>query len=347
MNKKFRYLLVAAMVFIIALVACEHKLTGIKVAQLQADGTEAPIINAGETAEFHVYGYMDNYGDRSNERLIMVMLAPKCWDVRNRATVTYVADGVSDGVTVMTMSAIPEETLPKNGGGATWHQRCYSKYGVGSNVLNDMEWVAFWSDDLWQLSNGEKSNYDITIKLPVDMQNLRCRLSFIINSVDDGLSWDTAYYGMAESEPFRVINGEGAEIDYSSFHFNAAEPMESTQNDIITFSFNAEVGANNLLGGDVYFEAKATTTDGAVYVVNEKSESTLMKKLDYSPTYKKTIWPGGFFAIPDGKIISKIEYRFTDVSGDYIVDKYVDNVVSGEADLGEPDTWFELSMAKQ
>lgn len=348
MNKKFKYLLTAAIVFIVALVACEHSLKEIKVAQPQPDGTEAPIINAGETAEFHVKGYVDNYGDRSNERLIMVMLAPKYWDIRNNAVVTYVADGVSDGVTALTMSAIPEESLPKNGGGATWHQRCYSKYGVGSNVLNDMEWVAFWSDDIWTLSNGEKSNYDITIKLPIAMQNLRARLSFIVNSLDDGLSWDTTMFGMAESEPFRVINGEGAEIDFAAFHFNAVEPMESTQDDIVTFTFNGEVGANDLLGGDVYLQAKAYDEDGIVIgEVTEPTEDNLMKKEEFSATYKKTIWPAGFFNIPEGKTINKIEYRFTNLDKSVIVDKYEDNIVSGEANPGEPGTWFEMGMAKE
>ncbi|MCS2387220.1 DUF4961 domain-containing protein [Bacteroides thetaiotaomicron] len=65
----------------------------------------------------------------------------------------------------------------------------------------------------------------------------------------------------------------------------------------------------------MYIEATAYTIEGKIYTVNEKSAKTLMKRETKLPRYNVTLWPGGFFNIPDGETISRIEYIFTNEDG--------------------------------
>lgn len=349
MKKIYKYLIATSVLMIAILSACVY-LDSIEVDQPQDDGSMAPIIDAGKTATFVINGHIENAEDGHNdgERLIIAMLAPKSWDIRKNAVVTYQCDVLTDWDNVWTMSPIPLEMLPKNSPG-TWSEALYNRFGIGPNVLNDMEWVAFHTDNLWDIVNGQKPKYRVEIKLPIaeDAQNLRARLGFFVNIDDDGLSQDGARFKTVYSDPFVVQNGAGVEIDYVNYHLFSVDPMTAKQDDFITFSFVGDTYVNDLVDNncDVYFSAIATTETGNKYEVDEKTEKTLMKKEEFSNTHKKTIWPAGFFNIPEGETIVKIEYRFTDESGAYIVDKSVDDYNCGLASVdGE---YFTLSMAKE
>ena len=112
---------------------------------------EEPIywVKAGEVATFTVKGHIDAAGGET-KRFLVAILVPKSWNARENTTVTYIADGVEDGVTSLPMSPVDTKLVPKNAT-VPWAELLMAEYGVSTNVLNDMEWVAFRTDKIYSI----------------------------------------------------------------------------------------------------------------------------------------------------------------------------------------------------
>ena len=338
--KRIYKIIIAVVAVCIAVFASCVYLDSIDVKQPQGDGSMAAKINAGEIATFVMNGHIEVAGDQVqyDDRLIFAILVPKAWKLlENNPQVTYRTTVLETWETVSTMSPIPDTQSPKNMQGYTWPDALMERFGVGTNVLNDMEWVAFKSDKGYHLNNGDKPYFEVTVKCYVGMQNLRARLGFFINRDDDGLSQDDRYFKASFSDPFTVENGTGTYIDFCTYHYNAVEPLESNQNDFITFSFIGSAHLNDLSAtGEVYFNAVAHTDAGNTYEVMARDASTLMKRENsYSSTYKKTIWPAGYFGIPEGETITKIEYQFVNADGTIVINKTADDIAGDEPEIIE------------
>ena len=338
--KRIYKIIIAVVAVCIAVFASCVYLDSIDVKQPQGDGTMAAKINAGEIATFVMNGHIEVAGDQVqyDDRLIFAILVPKAWKLlENNPQVTYRTTVLETWETVSTMSPIPDTQSPKNMQGYTWPDALMERFGVGTNVLNDMEWVAFKSDKGYHLNNGDKPYFEVTVKCYVGMQNLRARLGFFINRDDDGLSQDDRYFKASFSDPFTVENGTGTYIDFCTYHYNAVEPLESNQNDFITFSFIGSAHINDLSAtGEVYFNAVAHTDAGNTYEVMARDASTLMKRENsYSSTYKKTIWPAGYFGVPEGETITKIEYQFVNADGTIVINKTADDIAGDEPEIIE------------
>ena len=339
MKRIYKIIFAVVAVCIAVFASCVY-LDSIDVKQPQGDGTMAAKINAGEIATFVMNGHIEVAGDQVqyDDRLIFAILVPKAWKLlENNPQVTYRTTVLETWETVSTMSPIPDTQSPKNMQGYTWPDALMERFGVGTNVLNDMEWVAFKSDKGYHLNNGDKPYFEVTVKCYVGMQNLRARLGFFINRDDDGLSQDDRYFKASFSDPFTVENGTGTYIDFCTYHYNAVEPLESNQNDFITFSFIGSAHLNDLSAtGEVYFNAVAHTDAGNTYEVMARDASTLMKRENsYSSTYKKTIWPAGYFGIPEGETITKIEYQFVNADGTIVINKRADDIACDEPEIIE------------
>ena len=339
MKRIYKIIFAVVAVCIAVFASCVY-LDSIDVKQPQGDGTMAAKINAGEIATFVMNGHIEVAGDQVqyDDRLVFAILVPKAWKLlENNPQVTYRTTVLETWETVSTMSPIPDTQSPKNMQGYTWPDALMERFGVGTNVLNDMEWVAFKSDKGYHLNNGDKPYFEVTVKCYVGMQNLRARLGFFINRDDDGLSQDDRYFKASFSDPFTVENGTGTYIDFCTYHYNAVEPLESNQNDFITFSFIGSAHINDLSAtGEVYFNAVAHTDAGNTYEVMARDASTLMKRENsYSSTYKKTIWPAGYFGVPEGETITKIEYQFVNADGTIVINKTADDIAGDEPEIIE------------
>ena len=338
--KRIYKIIIAVVAVCIAVFASCVYLDSIDVKQPQGDGSMAAKIDAGQIATFVMNGHIEVAGDQVqyDDRLIFAILVPKAWKLlENNPQVTYRTTVLETWETVSTMSPIPDTQSPKNMQGYTWPDALMERFGVGTNVLNDMEWVAFKSDKGYHLNNGDKPYFEVTVKCYVGMQNLRARLGFFINRDDDGLSQDDRYFKASFSDPFTVENGTGTYIDFCTYHYNAVEPLESNQNDFITFSFIGSAHLNDLSAtGEVYFNAVAHTDAGNTYEVMARDASTLMKRENsYSSTYKKTIWPAGYFGVPEGETITKIEYQFVNADGTIVINKTADDIAGDEPEIIE------------
>ncbi|MDL2257117.1 DUF4961 domain-containing protein [Bacteroidales bacterium OttesenSCG-928-I14] len=318
-NRKF-YLSSSILTLSLALVlfGCVF-LDSIDILQLQSDGSMAPISKANTEATFTLEGNITCQEDHNDVQFVVSFLAPKSWKVRENATVTYKTTLHTDTEEILTMTSIPLSSVPVNGGGRTWGEALMQEYGVGPNVLSDMEWITFQTDKKWSIQNGDKPSYTIYIKTNVGKLNIKAYLGFFVNHTDDGISTSSDHKKVKFSEePFEVIEGEGLTIDFSTEHYSKVQPLASLQDDFVTFSFNGGIFENDLVACDeIYLEAKAYSVDEndnktLIAEITEKSDKTILNKESvYSQTFSKTVWPTNFFNIPDGIEIGRIEFIFT------------------------------------
>ena len=334
-NRKIKHFAAIVVAFAAVAVAC-MELKTINIDQPQPDGTMAPRIKAGEVATFvmgcELNAQADHLGGR---KLIVGILAPRDWDIAKNIVMTAQASAGLDPETIYEFEALTSATLPKNKQ-QTWPDLLMEKMGMGPNLYNDMEWVAFQCKTAVPITNGDKFVYDVTIKCKVGMSNLKACLGFYINHDDDGHSGDTAHYKCVFSDPFTVYGGEGEEIDYTKVRFNSVVPSRALENDLITFTFNGEAFDNDLVRCDkIYFTGTAIAEDGTTYTCASKKE---MKKEDFTDVYNCTVWPRKFFNVPADKTIVAVKYEFVNADGSTHLNKWEEEKISG----GTPDESIPL-----
>lgn len=315
----------AALVILIPLIlfGCSFIIKTFSILQENEDGELVSYVKAGKVATFKFSGTISIDGSGTNESFIVSFLVPRSWKARENSTVTFTEDKFKPGEDNK-MILIPESEQP-SGKGMSWAAALKKKYGVGLNVLSDMEWVTYKSDPYPEV--GGTINYTVTIKCKSGMSNLKFKPSFFINHSSDGLGTDNQHFGeMDVKDCFEVVDGQGSVIDFCSTHYYQINPLSSLQDDFVTFTFQGDVYTNELIKADkVYFEATAYTEEGNKYTVSEKSTKTLMKREEKLPRYNTTIWPAGFFDIPEGETISYIEYVFTNADGTVKITQSDDN----------------------
>ena len=327
----------------IILIACHLSIVSVDINQPQPDGSMAPRIQAGETAVFRIHCDSESNDNRADEQVfVFSVLAPKNWKVRENAEITYTMTELSDGVTQHPMVPFGVNESPVQMSGYTWAEALLDRYGIGNNILNDMEWVTFKGAESFPLANGNKPVIDVTVKVPVPNVNQRASLGFFINTVQDGMTGDSQYFDAFFTEPFTIYGGQGNLTDFCSYHFYSVEPTKALQNDIVTFSFVGNAYDNDLAGGDVYLRMTANLTNGTTY----ETKLLMSYPEEDSETYNVTVWPAGAFEeLQPGDIISSIDYAFTNADGSIVIDLTKDLEMSGEAVNPDEREPFNLELS--
>lgn len=313
-------------------------LDGYSIAQIGPDGKEVYYAQAGEEATFTVNGHIEariQGNDGVTTNFVFAMLVPKDWEMPKYAKVTYKTDLADDREKELPMVVMPSTSLPKQGGGRTWAQCLMSEYGVGPNVLDDMEWVVFQTAQKWTILNNQDPTYRIYVHTKMGRKNLKCKLGFFVNHTDDGFGGGTDHKKVTfASECFEVVGGQGMTLDFCNNHYNKMSPMAALQNDYVTLSFVGDAADNALAEqGVVYLQGRAYTTDGKVYAMTERNANTLMRRPNtLTKTFTLTIWPTGFFGVPNDEQIDHIEYWFCNADGTVTITQSDDNFVQ----LGTP-----------
>ena len=311
-----------------AFFACTY-LDSVNIDQPQPDGSMAPKVKVGETATFVMQGRFETNEDHPEGRnLVIAMLAPRDWNIAKNCVLTFRGTEVVDWDEINTMSVIPSTASPKNMPGYTWPEALMERFGLGPNRYNDMEWVAWQADKALPVFNGTHAKYEVTIKCKVSQQNLRANIGFFVNNIGDGLTTDDKYFKYAFSDSqFEVYGGIGETIDFGKVRFNTTEPTRAIQDDIITYTFSGDAYSNDLIKEpEIFFQAKAFTAEGNEY----QADKLKMERANtFTHNYSCTIWPAGFFNIPDGETITKIEYIFTNADGSVVVNKSLDDKMGG------------------
>jgi hypothetical protein len=244
-------------------------------------------------------------------KLMIAVLVPKIWKIAQKGTATFTSD-ISTGVQQMTV--IPAGTPAPNANGLDWPTNLATKIGSGGNLINDWEWVAFYSNSTYTLGDNATVHATVSLRLPTTEDNIAFKLGYAVANSTDGLS-GTDYYGTYFFQGCFAVNGTGDLIDFCNPQLAAVEPRTSSDNDIITIGFDAGVAANLLdKVPEIYLCATGITTTGDSIKVCNTTAGSKLTSLG-AGRWRTDIWPRKFFLLSDNQQLERIAYYFTDATG--------------------------------
>ncbi|NTS42596.1 DUF4961 domain-containing protein [Flavisolibacter sp. BT320] len=248
--------------------------------------------------------------EAQTSKFMVAVLVPKVWNARRNTTVTFTSDITSGD---QRMSVIPEGTPEPKGSGMDWPTLISTKVGNGGNLINDYEWVAFFSDAAYRVEGNKTVKVQVKIRTRVSDDNLSFKLGYCVANSTDGLS-GTDRYGTYFTSCFRV-EGSGDLIDFCNPQLASIEPRTSLDNDIITLNFDSKV-SDNLLSDvtDIYLCATGITTAGERIDVCLQNAQSKMNPAGVG-RFQKDIWPRQFFSLKPAQTLRSLEYYFTDATG--------------------------------
>jgi hypothetical protein len=270
--------------------------------------TQALTVKSGDTLTAVVKAWMDPYYNHPQSRLIIGFMAPRSWNARQNMRMTYTS-GIGNG----TMSPVADDATPK-GSSQKWPEAIIEKLGIGGNYINDVEWIVFQSDKAYDMSDLPEINADVTIKVKAGPQNLRVKLGYFSASSQMELS-EPKFYGKWFSDCLEVTDGTGALIDFCSPQISNIDPAQSTDNEILTIKYDEDAIATNLSGAEkVFLCAKGITTANEVIEVCTQSTVSAFKPQG-AKKWRLDIWPRKYFNLTETQTLDRMEYYFTDATG--------------------------------
>lgn len=291
----------------VVLACCGEVITGV----VQQDTA-----TVGSTVPITVHVSIPTVGNGGPDYFIFGFLVPKGWKASQNTTITYTSP-MGNG----NMMLIPTTSLAKNGGGLNWPDYMKKTFGIGGNLIDDMEWVAYQSDKAYSHSNNVELKGDLNIKIKVgaDNNNTLVKLGYVITDSGNGFTSDNngTYYSVKIMPCFQLTGGTGDMVDFCNPQLTTVNPPKSLDNDFVTLTFDGTVTTTSLSGADVvYLCATAYTSDGKSITVCDQSDKTKMVQTPAgSNRYQITLWPRSFFGITDNQTITRMEYFLTDKSG--------------------------------
>jgi Domain of unknown function (DUF4961) len=278
------------------------------------DGVDEPsAAKAGQEMTITMHNRLDVAdGGRSNVRLIIGFLAPKSWAATNTSVITYTTTSYGNGKMVPIPSSITT-------GGLTWPAALKNRFGMGGNYMtDDLEWVVFWTEQAYNVPQGVKDKIDVTMVIKPGPENTQFKTGYFLGTSSEGLSdvfGSNNVYKCQFKDCFSITEGQGDIIDFCNPQIAAVTPGVATDNDFLTLSFDPDVVPTALNGvGNIYLCAKGYTSNGQVLEVCTATDNTKLKSYTGNKS-AITLWPRGYFNIPEGQTLTKIEYFFTDATG--------------------------------
>ncbi|MBS7564734.1 DUF4961 domain-containing protein [Mucilaginibacter sp. Bleaf8] len=300
---------VCAFIILAIILAC----CGEEIASVDQPSTA----KVGSTVPITVNINIPTQGDGGPDYLIFGFLVPKGWQTSKNATITYSGPRGSGNMTL-----IPTTTLAKNGGGLNWPDYMKKTFGIGANLIDDMEWVAYQSDKSFTHGGNETitGKLNIQIKVGADNNNTLVKLGYCISDTGNGFTsneFGTYYSVKLMTDCFELTGGTGDMVDFCNPQLTTVNPPKSLDNDFVTLTFDGTVAATQLSGAqNVYLCATAYTNDGKTVTVCEQTDKTRMVQLPAgSKKYQITFWPKSFFGVTDAQTIVKMEYFINSADG--------------------------------
>lgn len=269
-------------------------------------------IVAGDSAKFHLYlqWQLTNF-DRSH-KLVFGMCVPKSWNASENTKMSLlcsVGSGSPEG-----MSPMPEANIDPSSG-KPWAESFRLKFGNGPNYIDQLEWVIFVSDNVYNVPNQTSPFGDIFISIKTSTDNLQFKPGFAFCEDGDGLSDGFPYYYGNNWGTCLTAQGEGDLQDFCNPAVGFAEPSTSTKSDILTFKYDANIDTLPLKDeSEVYFCAIAYTSDGQIINKCIQESSSKLVLWDFKK-WRIDIWPEKYFGLTDGQELTRLEYYFTDKTG--------------------------------
>lgn len=241
---------------------------------------------------------------------MVAVLVPKVWKVAQNGTVTFTSD-ISSGD--QAMSVIPAGQPAPQGGGMDWPTLLATKIGNGGNLLPDYEWVAFYSNTSYSVDANATIHATVSIKIKTSPDNLQFKLGYCVANSTDGLS-SSDRYATAFPGCFQSI-GTGDLIDFCYPQISTVDPRTSTDNDIVTVTFDGGVQSTKLdNASQVYLCVSGITDKGDSLSACIQTDATKMTSLGLNK-WQKDIWPRKLFNLTDNEHLTGLRYFFTDAAG--------------------------------
>ncbi|MEO6150850.1 MAG: DUF4961 domain-containing protein [Mucilaginibacter sp.] len=312
------WMLCAVMVIGVAITFCTTKITSVEEPSTAVIGET---INVKLTVDFTAVinldpPYLANY--------VVAILAPKGWKIAENTAITYTSNKGNGKMRLLDPTRL-EPTQANNG--LTWPQSLKSKFGIGGNLVDDVEWVAFESETQYPFANGDnlQAVVNIQMKVGADNNTTLTRLGYVVCDSKDGILVGVGTTGVAYASYFGgcLTVGGGTTGDVLNFcdpQLASVDPPKAVDNDLLTFKFDSNVQSTLLDGNDdVHLCIDATITDtgsGATHTVQvcDGSEKTKLKKIS-AGKYGLTIWPQGFFGLTETEVITRMSYYITNNTG--------------------------------
>ena len=251
-----------------------------------------------------------NY-DRTDRQVVGICV-PKSWNAASNTTMTYTSD-VGNGKMVLIPDGITDPAS-----GLSYAAAMTKKFGIGPNYINDLEWVAFWSDVKLSAANQNTVNGKIYISIKTATDYLSFKPGYAMCEDEDGLSdANSGYYQNIFGTCMEVI-GSDPTIDVEDFcnpQISSGEPSNATENDIITLKYNGSLDTSALKNqANIYFCGKAFTTGNDSISICQPSPQTQLVPYGLQQ-WRIDMWPKKFFNLKDGQELKQIQYYFTDETG--------------------------------
>jgi len=255
---------------------------------------------------------------------VLGVLLPKGWNGAANTTVTYSGDLGSGNMGLMPSSTI-EPGSASAGTNLNWPAAMMKKFGIRKNLVNDLEWVVFQSNQQFTFNNVTAYRADATIKIKVgaDNNNTDFFTAFVIAESADGLqSWDAPDPDYNEKDGgCLIVTGGSTGIlnDYCHPQLITVDPPKSTSNEFITLTFNNNLAATGLSGKNNLYLCVDTayTSDGKALTgfCAQTEKTNLVQTSAGSGLFSLTIWPQSFFGLSNTQSVSRMVYHITDATG--------------------------------
>lgn len=269
-------------------------------------------MTAGDSAHFKLFLQWQLTNNDHSDKLVVGMCVPKSWNAAENTTMSVLCSVGSSSPEGM--SPMPETNIdPSNG--KPWAESFRLKFGIGPNYIDQLEWVIFVSDNIYNVPNQSSPFGDVFISIKTSADNLQFKPGFAFCEDLDGLSDAfTYFYGNTWGTCLNTI-GEGELQDFCNPAVGFAEPSTSTKNDLLTFKYDANIDTLPLKDEDeVYLCTIAYTNDGQVINKCIQEPSTKLVLWDYKK-WRIDIWPDKYFGLAPNQELTRLEYYFTDKTG--------------------------------
>jgi hypothetical protein len=279
--------------------------------------------NAGQTININTRdSALSNVASTSN--YIVGILLPKGFNGASNMKVTYTSS-LGDG----NMIPISPTIIEPSTNGSThlnYSASMMAKFGIGNNLVNDLEWVVFIGTQAVNIPNGSfTGNVNFQLKVGADNNTTIFKTAFVACESSDGLNLggtppapDYAF----NNGPRMVVNGTGDLNDLCDPQLTSLVPAKSLQNDFVTLTYNEGLDTLKILKGNNLYLCVDTayTTDGSKLTgfCSQSAKTQLTQTSASSGLYTITFWPGSFLGLTSSQTITKMAYHIIDANGNKV-----------------------------
>lgn len=330
--KRHKLAVIALLAVLFAAAACVFEISEVIFPENATTGQDIEIIAKIK---------MEPTTDDKNTNFVFAVLAPKSWDLKNTASLTFSTEGYTvhggSEFTDAEMIVIPDNETEKSTGG-TYPMAYQKKIGTMGNY-GSVEWTVFRSVD--KLSIDDKLSTEavkatIKIKCRTGAEGVKFNMGFGFCGTNWGLTpegdaTEGRYTPHEKAFPFTVKDADGNYDDFTTRKVAGTTPSQFRYGDIFAVEFSAEgtpfdpdyqplTKADESESEKVYLCATAVLQDGTTKTVEQIDEAHVMEQVD-DLNYSKYIYPNHFFGLGENEVIEELYVYFVNADKSKIAAK--------------------------